>query len=62
MTRLRIDYHERNAWATISTKSGAYVCTVNRHGIDPSPSKREIAEWRRRVRAVRDALERGQAS
>ena len=62
MTRLRIHYHEQNAWATIRTRAGAYVCTVNRHGTGPSPSKREIAEWRRRVRAVRDALERGQAA
>ena len=63
MNRLRIEYHGRNAWATIRTPAGTYVCTVNRNdGSGSNPTKRQIADWRRRVRAVRDPLERGESN
>jgi len=56
--KLRIEYHERNAWATIRTTEGTYVCTVNRIGF-MEESRKIVAAWRRRVRALRDALQSG---
>lgn len=59
--RLRIEFHPNNAWATIRTTKGDYVCTVN--SVGPSPrTRKDIARWRRRAPAVKDALEIGIAA
>lgn len=57
--RLRIEYGPNDLWATISTRGGSYVCTVNARVGKTYLTKQQSAAFRRRARLVRDALEKG---